>query len=508
MLIVCFFLINYSFLCELNTMHNTAVISILKSLSKDELKEFDKFIISPFFNNQPSLTRFYKQLRTFHPDFTGSRLERKTVFGKLYPDKEYSDATIRRLCSDLKKVLDDYIYYKAGENARAEAGFIKASEYIRRGLNKEAEREMEQIDKVIDSSGLISHEYIKNRLEYEDLTVQLLLQRNRQDLAMGNFMNETEFLIYHFVTRLAYYVHNLRVNKLIFNSSGSRFAEEFISSIDFEKISRLADENREEGANPEINHAIRIYILFLLNNVDDKEEKYFFELKKLLPQVINKFSPHERYNLYQLAEAICWRKMEIIDREKYRREMFEINKQRLRDGVFSPDGKNMRLMLYRQVLITSLHLKEFNWAEEFVAEYSPKLPEDIKDSMKKFSEAHILFEKGDYHKSLGLLNKVDFEIFTLKFDLRNLMLRIYIELNYIEEAISLMDSYKHFTSNNKNVSDYYREITNNFLKYCKKIIDLRNNGSAGVRSGKEEVIQELLKENMVNFKAWLLEKLQ
>lgn len=482
-------------------MHNTSIISILKSLTKIELKEFDKFVISPFFNNQPSITRFYEDIKKFYPEFTDPKLGREKVFIRLYPDKAYSDNTIRRLSSDLKKILDDYIYYKASETMPAEARSLKVSEYIRRGLPKAAEKELEQIEKLLSSSSLIGHEYVRNKLEYENLLIQMMLQKDRQDLAIKNFVNETEYLIYNFVLRLTYCVHNLRVNKLIFNTNENPFAEEFISSIDFERILSLTAGNLQKSP---LSRSIRIYILALQNNINEKEEKYFFELKELLPDVINEFTPPERYSIYQIAEALCWRKMELIDRERYRKELFELNKQRIAGGVYSPDGKNMRLMLYRQALLTSLQVKEFEWAEGFVAEYSPKLPADVRDTMRKFAEAHILFEKGEYDTSLGLLNKIDFEMFTLKFDLRNLMLRIYIELNYIEEAISLIDSYKRFIQNNKNVSEYYRTLTYNFLKYSKHIVDLKTDKDG---SKSDEIIIELKKENAVNFKQWLIDKI-
>ena len=161
-------------------------------------------------------------------------------------------------------------------------------------------------------------------------------------------------------------------------------------------------------------------------------------------------------------------------------------------------------MLYRQILTNALQLGEVNWAEEFVTKYSEKLPDPIRENMTKYANAHLLFERADFEASLAMLNKVDFDIFTLKFDIRNLTMRIYIELNYIEEALSLMDTYKHFVAKNKGVSEYYRNITENFLRYCKNIIDLRT-GKA--KLGADEMRREIEADNSVNFKSWLIGKL-
>lgn len=483
-------------------MENTTVISVLRSLSPKEIKEFDKFIISPFFNNQPSLTNFYEELKKYYPEFHVSKINRKQIFGDLYPGKEYSDEVIRRLSSDLKKLLDLYMYNKVNESNPIEAKFLRIFEYSRRGLFKEAEKDLENVIKTIGSDGPMSSEYVKYRLDYEDRLVQIKLGSNKQSEISGHFINEIEYLIYHFLLRLSYYLHNVRSNKVIFNTGESKFITDFLTSIDLFKIDKImeVDENADD-----VRKSMRIYILFILNNLYVENESYFSELKKYLPEAIKYFQEHEKYNVYQMAEAICWQKMETVDRERYRRELFEINKTRLEAGIFLPDGRTMRFMLFRQIFMTALQLNETAWAEDFVNNYSNYLPDTIRDNLVTLAEAHIMFEKKNFNELLSLLNKIDFDVFTLKFDTRNLMLRIYIELNYIEEAISLIDAYRHFIAKNKNVSGYYKKITESFLRYCKLIIDL---GTGKSKINADEIKQELLKDNDVNFRVWLFEKLE
>jgi len=483
-------------------MINTSVISILRTFSKQEIKEFDKFIISPFFNNQPSLTRFYEELKKHYPDYPERSIDRKSVYENLYHGKPYSDEVIRRLTSDLKKLLDSFIYNKVLESNPIEARFLKSFEYSRRGLFKEAEKELDQIIKRVGTDGPMSNEYVQNRLDYEDRLVQIKLSTNRQSEISPNFINEVEYLIYHFILRLSYYLHNVRVNKVIFNISESKFIDDFITSVDLSKIDKLIALDK---MSDNTKKAMRVYVLFILNNYYEKDETYFEELKNTLPEAIGYFQEHEKYNIYQMTEAICWQKMVVIDRERYRRELFEINKMRLEAGVYLPDGRTMRFMLFRQILMTALQLNESVWAEKFVEEYYGYLPDIIRNNLKQFADAHLLFEKRRFDESLAILNRIDFDVFTLKFDIRNLIMRIYIELNYIEEAISLIDSYKHFLAKNKGVSEYYRKITESFLKYCKLIIDIKT-GKTKFRP--DEILNDINKDNDVNFRNWIMEKLE
>jgi hypothetical protein len=482
-------------------MNNTSIINILKAFSKNEIAEFDKFIATPYINCPKSLTNFYNEIRKHYPVFNEELLSIEKIFKVLYPDRKFKDNTIRRLASDLKKILDRFIYDKYFEEEPIRSHFLIANGYSKRGLKKEAYKELDTIKNQISNCG-VSIAYVTNRMDVEDAKAQLALSQNKQSEALINISGKNNYLIYHFIMKLAYGLHDFHTNQKIFNTfQPDPFLFSFLSTVDFNKFSKKMLSGTFD--NP-LQNAIKIYVAAILNYLNPDNEEYYVMLKKILPEVIHFFDVGEMYNIYQMAEALCWMKMETVDRNRYRRELFELNKMRLAHGVYSPDEKEMRILLFRQILMNALHLKEINWAENFVKDYSAKLPEELRKVMKNFSEAHINFERKEFAKSLELLNKVDFTVFTLKFDYRNLLLRIYIELNYIEEAISLIDSYKHFTINNKNVSDYYKTITNNFLLYCKRIIDLK---TGKTKSDTYAVKALLEKENTVNFKNWLQEKL-
>jgi hypothetical protein len=393
------------------------------------------------------------------------------------------------------------MYDRSYQSRSLKPQFILTGYYAEKGLKKEAYTGINNIFKQISNKG-VSNEYIVNRLEAEEIKAQLAFSENRQAEAVKNLSDKNNYLVYHFLMKLAYGLHDIYTNSKIFNSLNSDpFLFSFLDIIDFTKFSaKIVSVN----FNDPLQNAIKIYVAAILNYLNPESEEYYMMLKKLLPEVIPFFDQSEMYNIYQMAEAICWMKMETIDRKRYRRELFELNRMRLAHGIYSPDGKEIRILLFRQVLMNALHLKEIEWAEEFVKEYSVKLPAEIKIIMRNFSEAHISFEKKEFIKSLDQLKRIDFALFTLKFDYRNLLLRIYIELNYIEEALSLIDSYRHFTGKNKNVSDYYKSITQNFLQYCKHIIDLKNGKSKPDRYAIEALLE---KDNAVNYKTWLQEKL-
>ena len=88
-------------------------------------------------------------------------------------------------------------------------------------------------------------------------------------------------------------------------------------------------------------------------------------------------------------------------------------------------------------------------------------------------------------------------------DIKSWTLKIFYELAYFEQAISLMDSYRHFLSKNKSLSEHFKERHLNFLKYTGDLMKLA--------SSRNEALLLKLKNDLngtVNIvhRDWLLEK--
>jgi hypothetical protein len=82
------------------------------------------------------------------------------------------------------------------------------------------------------------------------------------------------------------------------------------------------------------------------------------------------------------------------------------------------------------------------------------------------------------------------------------MLKIYHELNYTEEELSMLDTFRHFISENVSVSDYIKYFHLNFVRFLNEIVKGKN-------GSKEIDIVKLHKEiqsSNVRGKDWLLEK--
>ncbi|MBK9404628.1 MAG: hypothetical protein IPN57_08860 [Ignavibacteria bacterium] len=64
-------------------MNKSNLIPVLKSFSKDEIKEFEKFLNSPFFGCAKFVLKFYKVLIKYYPVFNEDDIK-KEKYSELY----------------------------------------------------------------------------------------------------------------------------------------------------------------------------------------------------------------------------------------------------------------------------------------------------------------------------------------------------------------------------------------------------------------------------------------
>ncbi len=64
---------------------DTKLIVFLKTFSKEEINDFEKFISSPYFKKVRDTLPLLKALKKYHPEFDEKKFSEEIVFNKMYP---------------------------------------------------------------------------------------------------------------------------------------------------------------------------------------------------------------------------------------------------------------------------------------------------------------------------------------------------------------------------------------------------------------------------------------
>ena len=94
-----------------NSFLSGNLIQLLNTFSKEEMREFGKFVNSPFHNNRSDVILFFDEIKKFHPGFNKSEFSKENIFSLIFPKKKYQDDVIRRLASNLFKLAEEFCAY-------------------------------------------------------------------------------------------------------------------------------------------------------------------------------------------------------------------------------------------------------------------------------------------------------------------------------------------------------------------------------------------------------------
>jgi hypothetical protein len=481
-------------------MLNSKFAGILRVLTKSELKEFRDFVLSPVYNSNKNVIKLYDISRKFAPAFDNPALKKENLFKKLYPGKKYNDTVMRILLSDLLRLGEEFLIFKRAKIGSVGDSILLLEELKNRNLDNLYNMHLKDIKKKLELVEDLRNKYFY-KFELEIVNVDYHVRKDKQHLICGNVLERAENLIYFTIIELVKNIHDLIINERTFNAR-------FEFNLPFELLKSLDVENLMEKIKqyrPQHYPFLSLYYNLLMTLIDEENEENFDKLKISVYSYFEKLPPAEIAGLFNDLETCCLNRM-MHNSEKYRKEIFELYNIMLKSGLYSSSElKLMTAQRFKNILIAAINLKEIEWAEKFSADYLNIVQDEYRESMRYYSAAIISFMKKDYSLALENINKVRNDYLILKLDVKSWMLKIYYELNYTDSAYSLIDSYRHFISKNKSLSEYFRERHNNYLKFTGELIRLRT----GSVNGSADKLAILLKNtgNVVH-KDWLEEKIK
>jgi hypothetical protein len=122
-----------------------------------------------------------------------------------------------------------------------------------------------------------------------------------------------------------------------------------------------------------------------------------------------------------------------------------------------------------------------------------------------YCKAVINFERKKYNESIEYLSRVEPIDWSLKINVRLYYFQNYYELGMSEQVVSLIDSFRHFSSNNPDIApEYMDEKVKNTIKYISKISRSKFGGKKLDYADFKEAEQT---KNYL-YKKWIVEKMK
>jgi len=128
--------------------------------------------------------------------------------------------------------------------------------------------------------------------------------------------------------------------------------------------------------------------------------------------------------------------MNNIGVEGYLRKLFDINKIGIESGAFLEKGFLSRFT-YKNIVTAGVRLKEYKWTEQFIEQYKPLLEDKYRESSYSYNKAVLEYDKKNYSNAISLLQKADYDDVLLNLAAKNILLKIYYGLEYLDHMEQL-----------------------------------------------------------------------
>lgn len=471
-------------------MFSDKLVTLLRTFRKVELNRLRKFVYSPYFNDEPEVSQLFDLC---HAALRKSpehllQLTKPDIWKKLFPERPYNDAYLRRLTSELIQLAIRFRAMELHAETPLEMHLREQRALEAAGLDKHLAGVERQISKEIEETSARSAEFYRSAFQYH----WNIFNRSYRVVAVTDYMAKLlpadhALECFYISQKLKMYVAWLSYRQFrstdrelpLPPSFWEHIADDAFSQIPmvdiYRKVVRILTEPDNEG----------LFALFL-EQLDD---------------IGAALSPDDYRECCYIAQNYCALKINQGKSEYYQRA-FEIFQKMVARDVLLEEGQ-LAEGVYKNIITTGLRAGAYSWVEHFVEEYSWYLPPGIRDNARAYNLANLYSHLRQYDRAMEVLRSVEYSDLTYALGSKTILLRIYYEQGEYLALDALIDSFRIFLRRNRHISKNLQKEYNNFLNMVKKLTTLR----AGDRKSLEEFRAKVMATSYNTPKKWLLDKI-
>jgi hypothetical protein len=465
-------------------MKSSKLWAIFQQLSSKEIRELDKFLQSPYFNQREDVILLYQYLSKAKMN-SKMDISKKEVFKFLFPNQAFNEKNIRYSMSFLYKNIKQFLAIRTIEEDPLNMQIALIQSFRKKGQQKLFEQAFKIAEQDLEKQPFRNQNYYFQNFRLQRERYLFTTTHTRQE-ALGLEASSHYLDQYFIINKLKQSAQALSHQTL----NTTKFEPEFIPEI----LNLITKNNLLD--NPSI--AVYYYSLKILST--DNSIGHFQQLRALIKDQASIFPTTELKDIYTFALNYCIKRLNAQE-AIFRREAFELYREGIKQGIFFENGI-LSQFNYKNMVALGLGLKEFDWVHQFIEEKKEFLEKKSRESTYAFNLALLHFRKGNYDEAMHLLQKVGTKDVLNNLNARRMLVRIYYDQGNIDALYSLLDSFQNYIYRKREVG-YHRNLYLNFIKFTRRLLQLEGLNKQQV----EQLKQEIEATKNVAEKVWLLAQL-
>lgn len=474
-------------------MLSSSLLEILRTFKPDEVKRFGDMVSSPYFNKKAALIKLYDYIKAYAPDFNNECLNRETVYRALFPGKEYNYGTMKNLIYDMQKLAEKFLEMQNYEKKEFDGAYNLVNEFLKRRLDSLFEKNAKILSDSLEKLPVNESYYYRKYILGVDRRIFMLTNSNTFE-KIDPIKNLNEDLSAYFLINL----FQSNASSVIIESHYNTVSEKAF----IEKLIELFSE-RDVSKNELVQLTYNMYLLALdINNTEA-----YYKLKELFIKYLSRLSPEEKYGYFvtlfnHTGYMMQENKMDFV------KEEFIFFKDLLDKRILKDCGGYLHQNVYVSVIYMAARTEDYEWAEAFAKRYNSDLTPEIRKNYLEWAYFDINFARKDFKQALKSLAKIKPLNPIEKPILKMQEIVVHYELGNFDTLDSIIDSSKHFITNDSALSDAEIKRFEKFIKIISRLALLNGKPDLNGASGELPSLKKLTNEEPTPFKAWLINKIE
>ena len=473
-------------------MKENKLYRLLKSLSDEEWKAFEKFIASPYFNMGRNYLPLLKLLRAYTKKVNpGGLPDDNTIYSKLYPGKPFNKSVINTMLSGFTKMTESFLVQIDYDTFFEGKEIALLRQYEKRDFNDLLLKEVTLRMKRNESKpfDLYKLDFLKS---IQDYLIRSSLKSIYDKKVESPVIRRADYSFFIFYLNMLNEERDLRVMKNMLNKHHpGRLSALVVSKIDSNYVLDYIDENY-----PYLSGTMGLLIRCFVS-------RDFYVIKKLFTENYRLLEPTMARNISYVIEGLLFDLL-VEGKREYLMERFLFIKFCIENNLFI--DKRTGVILSQPVdnaVYYALWNKEYRWLSEFNAIFKQAYPKELKDELTRYANLCILYGNKKYSEALKEIKLIGNVPFSVKWRIRTLELQILFETKDYDSVYFAIDNFQKFM-NNEIVSEHFDKMLRANISAYKAFVKafLENN-----RVEYSSIRKKLEREIPSQFGDWILEKM-
>lgn len=464
-------------------MEKTLLYEAFSALTAAELREFGKFVRSPFFNTRPQMVALYDYL--LHCREKNERPSPEGAWEAVGFKKGSDPIKLRLANSALLALLEKYLTYQEKFYDEPRGKIRLAASYRKRNLSKHFHITLREARQSRERQPWRHADYFHdlNLLEWEQYQYDTSAKRTEE----LNLQTTSDWMDTAFIARKLRLACLALAHQAVFKTEYRvGLLEAVLAHVEATSLMEVP--------------AVGLYFHCYQFLTDTKAAGHFEQFRQLLFAHAAAFPPDELRTLFLLAINFGIKKINE-SAEGWLHATLDLYKSALERDLLLENGLLSRFA-FNNIVAIALRVGELDWAEKFIVRNKPLLERHWREATAGLNLARVAYARRDYKTALLNLQRSDYKDLINNLAAKTLQLKIYYETAEYDLLESHLSSMKNFIRRHAGIG-YHRRNYSLVAQYTRQLMTLNFSDAKAVATLREQIAQE----EILAEKEWLLEML-